>query len=160
MANESGQGVRWRVTLDPEDLTAFTDIDQMIGDIAWSFTNPTSKVTPHSRGGVKVTADEYIVSPEIVRDEMTFEVNFDKNDVDHIALRDLALSRAYVGVEKVGPDGVPYDPITPANTKDSILQYGWFSGWTLMDPQGENSRKATWKFRPTGSFRIDGQERV
>jgi hypothetical protein len=107
-----------------------------------------------------VTADEYNVSPEIVREESTFELNWDKNDPDHVALRNLALSRAYVGVEKLGPNGVPYDPITPANTKDSILQYGWFSGWTLTDPQGENPRKASWKFRPTGAFRVDGVERV
>lgn len=154
---QAGHGVRWRVTLDyANNPNTFTDIDGLTGDQEFDTNRDTQEVTPHSMGGVMTTADVYVVSPVLKRSEINFELNWDKDDADHIALRTLVYDGTFCSVEKLGPGGVPYNTVTPEDTEDSILQSGFFTGWTLSDPQFEGVRKATFKFRPSGPYRIDG----
>jgi hypothetical protein len=157
MPAQAGHGVRWRVTLDyASNPNTFTDIDGLRGDQEFDTTRDVKEVTPHSRGGAAVTVDEYVVSPVLKRGEINFELNWDKTDADHIALRQLVYDGTFCSIEKLGPGGVPYNTVTPEDTDDSILQSGFFHGWTLNDGEYENERRATFKFRPSGPYRIDG----
>lgn len=147
----SGHGVRYLVTLTPlvTSPLVFTEVNELVGDIVFKTSRANKKTTPHSRAGVPVTMDEYVVSTEIVRDEMTMQLNFDPTDATHLALRDLYWAKTKVALKKLGPGGV-------IDTSDDITQSGQFTSWQLTDPQFEGERSYQLMFRPSGPLRVDG----
>lgn len=150
MPAESGHGVVIHVTLDPSGSpTVFTPIDELVGDITFKTSHASKKVTPHSRGGVAVVVDEYVVSNEVVRDEMALSLNYDSTNADHDTLIDLADSGTFIGFGKVGPGGTLHGV-------GSIMMSGELVSSELTDPQFEGERRVNFMFRPSGPYRRNG----
>lgn len=145
MGETSGHGVKIYVTLDPvASPNVFTHITGLVGEVKVKLNTAKKKVTPHEK-----LMDRYVFSGEIVRDEISLNWNYDSEDTNHIALRDMILERTPIGLRKLGPGGV-------AGTTEDWTMSGQFTSWDQTDAQFEEERKMMLTFQPSGDMRVDG----
>lgn len=146
--SRAGHGASIGVELgSPPVSGVFTDIPELRGDIpGFSGTRDESNNTPHNED-----IDSWTTGP-IIRNPLTFTINYDRDNATHVALRAAWLEE--------DPDnrmrGWRFRARGGSAGTDEVIQSGEITSWEDMSPEGAPPRQATITVRMSKQVIVDG----